>query len=292
MILHDWAVFEGKCKMLSHWTYPYKCKKLYTFCFCPHFSWAEIKDLRLYVHKRSISLKYWPQICLNEHFSFAEIIHPPHRCSISRCWFDSMIIAQVCLRLATIKDHSKMCSFSFQELCTDPCNMGPCIIMLQHEVMVVDEWHNNGPQDLITVSQCIQNAINKMHLCSLFSISSACPYHNTTASMSHLIHNADMSKPLTHTTPYTLSTICPVQWKPGFIHEENTSTKCQTPSNLSICLLKSVTTTNCSQVETQMRMMSMQMSFPEMVSDSLCRNYLVMQTDCCSSCPGGWSWRC
>ncbi len=33
----------------------------------------------------------------------------------------------------------------------------------------------------------------------------------------------------------------------------------------------------------------MQMSFPETVSDSLCRNDLVMQTDCCSSCPGGWS---
>ncbi len=33
----------------------------------------------------------------------------------------------------------------------------------------------------------------------------------------------------------------------------------------------------------------MQMSFPEMVSDSLCRNYFVMQTDCCSSCPVGWS---
>ncbi len=32
----------------------------------------------------------------------------------------------------------------------------------------------------------------------------------------------------------------------------------------------------------------MQMSFPETVSDSLCRNSLVMQTDCCSSCPGGW----
>ncbi len=45
--------------------------------------------------------------------------------------------------------------------------MGPCIIMLQHEVMVVDEWHNNGPQDLVTVSLCIQNAINKIHLCSL-----------------------------------------------------------------------------------------------------------------------------
>ncbi len=47
--------------------------------------------------------------------------------------------------------------------------------------------------------------------------------------------------------------------------------------------------TNCSQVETQMRTASMQMSFPETVSDSLCRNSLVMQTDCCSSCLGGWS---
>jgi len=33
----------------------------------------------------------------------------------------------------------------------------------------------------------------------------------------------------------------------------------------------------------------MQMSFPETVSDRLCRNSFVMQTDCCSSCPGGWS---
>ncbi len=165
---------------------------------------------------------------------------------MSRYWLDRMIIAQVCLRLATIKDHSKMCSFtvlggsgglwnqsvsgvtiicltqcntspshrvdqvvdcglfnvgpllfngcvklldigrnwntlsntpiqsipnmlngwhvwwvcwpcknwdvfSFQELCTDPCNMRPCIIMLQHEGMVMDEWHNNGPQYLVTV---------------------------------------------------------------------------------------------------------------------------------------------
>ncbi len=57
--------------------------------------------------------------------------------------------------------------FSFQELCTDPCKMGPCVIMLQHEVMVVDEWHNNVPRDHVTVSLCIQNAINKMRLCSL-----------------------------------------------------------------------------------------------------------------------------
>ncbi len=86
-------------------------------------------------------------------------------------------------------------------------------IMLQHEVMVVDEWHNNGPQDLVVVSLCIQNAINKMHLCSL-SITYACPYHNPIATMGHLIHNVDISKPLTHMTPYTLSAICPVQWKP------------------------------------------------------------------------------
>ncbi len=38
-----------------------------------------------------------------------------------------------------------------------------------------------------------------------------------------------------------------------------------------------------------MRTKSMQMSFPETVSDSLCRNSLVMQTDYCSSCPGGWA---
>ncbi len=31
------------------------------------------------------------------------------------------------------------------------------------------------------------------------------------------------------------------------------------------------------------------MSYPETVSDRLCRNSLVMQTDCCSSCPDGWS---
>ncbi len=50
-----------------------------------------------------------------------------------------------------------------------------------------------------------------------------------------------------------------------------------------------ITMTNCSQVEPPMRTTSLQMSFPEMVSDHLNRNYLVMQTDCCSSCPGTWS---
>ncbi|XP_047667371.1 ribonuclease inhibitor-like [Tachysurus fulvidraco] len=59
------------------------------------------------------------------------------------------------------------------------------------------------------------------------------------------------------------------------------------PSNVSIYPLKLDTKTNCSQ--TPMRTTSMQMSFPEMVSDSLCRDSLVIQTDCCSSCLGVWS---
>ncbi len=109
------------------------------------------------------------------------------------------------------------------------------------------------------------------------------------------LHTSAHTKPLTYTTPYTLSAICPVQWKTGFIREENTSPKSQMPSNVSICPLRSVTMMNCSQVETPMTTTSMQMSFPETVSDSMCRNSLVMQTDCCSSCPGlrrSWRWRC
>ncbi len=172
--------------------------------------------------------------------------------------------------------------FSFQELCTDPCNMGPCIIMLHHEVMVVDEWHNNGPQDLVTVSLCIQNAFKKC-TCSL-SITYACPYHNTQRHHDHSNHNVDISKPLTHTTPYTLSAICPVQWKPDS-SVKRTPLQSARRHRMWAFAHSSHYTTNYSQVETQMRTRSMQMSFPEMVSDRLCRNSLVMQTNCCSSCP-------
>ena len=38
-------------------------------------------------------------------------------------------------------------------------------ILLKHEEMVADEWHDNGPQDLVKVSLCIQIAIDKMQLC-------------------------------------------------------------------------------------------------------------------------------
>ncbi|XP_070400532.1 TRAF family member-associated NF-kappa-B activator isoform X7 [Nothobranchius furzeri] len=117
----------------------------------------------------------------------------------------------------------------------------------------------------------------------------ACPYHNPTTTMGHSIHNIDISKALTHTTPHTLSAICPEQCKPRFIREENTCPMCQTPSNVSICPLKSVTATSWSQVKTPMRKTSMQLSFPETVSGSLCRNCLVMQTNCFSNCLSGWS---
>jgi hypothetical protein len=68
--------------------------------------------------------------------------------------------------------------------------MGLCIIMLKHEVM--DEWHDNRPKDLDTVSLCIQIAINKLQLCSLF-VAYACPFHNPTTTMGHSVHNVDIS---------------------------------------------------------------------------------------------------
>jgi hypothetical protein len=61
------------------------------------------------------------------------------------------------------------------------------------------------------------------------------------------------------------------------------------PSKLSIFPLKLVTTTNCSQVKTLVRTTSTQLSFPETVSDSLCRNSLGVQSDSFISSLDGWS---
>jgi hypothetical protein len=67
--------------------------------------------------------------------------------------------------------------------------------MLKHEVMAADEWRDNGPQDLFTVSLCIQIAIDKMQLFVL-SVAYTCPYHNHTTT-GHSVHNVDISNPLT-----------------------------------------------------------------------------------------------
>jgi hypothetical protein len=63
-------------------------------------------------------------------------------------------------------DYGRTGTFSATWSCVQILVTWLCIIMLRHEVMVVDEWLDNGPQDLITVSLCIQIAISKMQLCS------------------------------------------------------------------------------------------------------------------------------
>ena len=85
-------------------------------------------------------------------------------------------------------------------------HMGLWIIMQEHEVMAMDEWHNNGPQDLITVSLCIQITIDKMQLCSL-SVACACPFHNPTVTMGYSLHSVGISKSIANTTSYMWSTV-------------------------------------------------------------------------------------
>ncbi len=167
--------------------------------------------------------------------------------------------------------------FRFQEFCTDPCNMGPCIIMVQHEVMVVDEWHNNGPQDLITVSMCIQNAINKMHLCSL---SITWTTRSTTMTSENRSptrrHTCCLSSALYSENQYSSVKRTPIQSARRY-------------RMWAFAYWRRLRRWTAVKSRPRWWTMSMQMSFPEMVSDSLCRNSLVMQTDCCSSCPGGLS---
>ncbi len=85
--------------------------------------------------------------------------------------------------------------------------------------------------------------------------------------------------------PYTLSAICHLSCtvKTGIHPWREHLSKVPDTIKCEHLPIKSVMTTNCSQVETPMRTTSMQMSIPETVSDSLCRNSF------CSSCTAGWS---
>ncbi len=113
-------------------------------------------------------------MCVSEHFSFAEINHPPHWCGISRCWLDSMIIALVCLRLVTIKGHSKMCSFitqhnakdvaSFEGACNWPTDRNvhqSCCPWIESSFL----YHNPSPKAFQRIWQYIQPASQLQTTC-------------------------------------------------------------------------------------------------------------------------------
>ncbi len=82
-----------------------------TLLFLPplFMSWTQKYKTFLCTHK-----PYFSQILFTNLSKSVLVneIHPPHRCDISRCWLDRLIIAQMCLRLATIKGHIQMCSFT------------------------------------------------------------------------------------------------------------------------------------------------------------------------------------
>ena len=71
-------------------------KNINTLIFAPIFHELNSKVWNFfYIHKRSISLKYWSQMCQWALLCWA----PPHRCVIATCWLDSRHRwVQVCLR--------------------------------------------------------------------------------------------------------------------------------------------------------------------------------------------------
>jgi hypothetical protein len=102
-----------------------------------------------------------------------------------------------------------------------------------------------------------------MQLCSL-SIAYAFPYHNPTTTMDHCSKHWHQQTSHPHNT---IHTICPIEFKPGFILEEHSSLACQWWAFAHWSQLRCRTT-----VKTLVRTTSTQMSFPETVSDNLVRN--------------------
>ncbi len=82
------ACLPGEPK--RRYIYTEKNYKRNTFVFAPFFmSWTQrSKTFSMYTKGLFLSniVHKSVYICVSEHFSFAEIIHPPHRCGISRCY--------------------------------------------------------------------------------------------------------------------------------------------------------------------------------------------------------------
>ena len=111
-----------------------------------------------------------------------------------------------------------------------------------------------------------------MQLCSL-SVAYAGPFHNPTNSM---VHNVDISKPLAHMMHSTVETGI----HPGRAHL----------SSVPVAIEGEHLPTEVGYgAELVKNLVSTQMSFPEMVSDCLCRNSSVVQTHNFISLPDGWS---
>ncbi len=133
---------------------------------------------------------------------------------------------------------------------------------------------------------CIKNAINKMHLCSL-SITYACPYHNPTRSTT--LTSANRS-------PTHRNTRC----LPSALYSENRDSSVKKTPLQSARYYRMWALAHLSRLRQRTAVRSKHqwgrracrwasLRWFLTVSDSLCRNSLVMQTDCFSSCPGGWS---
>ncbi len=110
------------------------------------------------------------------HITFVMRYSQHYRCGISRCWLDSMIIAQVSLRLATIKGHSKMCRFITQHNPTDvasfegACNWhADCRNVHQSFCPWIEcsfFYHKPSPKAFQRIKQYIQPALQPQTTCN------------------------------------------------------------------------------------------------------------------------------
>ncbi len=147
---------------------------------------------------------------------------------------------------------------------------------------MAQQWAS-GPRHGISV----QNAFKKMHLCSL-SITYASPYHNPTATMGHSIHNvtsANRSPTRGHT-----------RFLPSALYSENRDSSVKrTPLQSARChRMWAFAHSSRLRRRTAVRLRPGRRackwaSLRRFLTVCAVRNSLVMQTDCCSSCPGGWS---